>query len=327
MKKKILLFLTLFLILVGCGENGSIEDLWSDYQGEVFVRINNIDWSDIYGKDLSGLSRYEFMYLDNKVLHNIVSFAKLEEGDYVSTEDGVELAREETLLLEDAYLRIPKTSFFIKKTEDETYHDFYALLWFDEEEACIRSVHLDEALGETLTKNKLELEDIIPKIQTRETDIFNIKDTCYYYHLEGGSYDLIKQDFVDDLKPEEKLGLETPFEFRDMKINVTGIESWSKVDNRYSDYYGRDVFLLAVELENLSDEKNKLNMFSYKTFDPEGKESPNISSYFDKTLQHHEELLSGGKTRSLYPILYNGDGEYQIHFGDEKVVFLEIKKH
>ena len=209
MKKKILLVLTLFLILVGCGKEGSIEDLWSDYQGEVFVHINNNDWSDIYGKDLSGLSRYEFMYLDNKVLYNIVSFAKLEEDDYVSTEDGVELAQEETLLLEDAYLRIPKTSFFMQKTEDETYHDFNTLLWFDEEEVCIRSVYLYEALDEALIKNTLDLEDIVPKIQSREADIFNIKDTCHYFHLEGGSYDRIKQDFVDDLKLEEKLGLNT----------------------------------------------------------------------------------------------------------------------
>lgn len=51
-------------------------------------------------------------------------------------------------------------------------------------------------------------------------------------------------------------------------------------------------------------------MFGYKIFNPEWKESPDISAYFDRTLQHHEELLRGGKTKSLYPILYNGDGEY-----------------
>lgn len=85
-------------------------------------------------------------------------------------------------------------------------------------------------------------------------------------------------------------------------------------------------FYWLLSFENLSDEKNKLNMFSYQSFDPKGKESPRVSAYFDKTLQDHEELLAGGKTKAFYPIFYNGDGEYQIHFKDDKIVILDIKK-
>lgn len=75
-------------------------------------------------------------------------------------------------------------------------------------------------------------------------------DSCHYFNVEGAPYDLIKQDFLDDLKLEGKLAFNTAFEFRDMKINFTGIETRSTLDNRY---HGQDVFLLAVELERLSE--------------------------------------------------------------------------
>lgn len=82
MKKKILFILTLFLILVACGENGSIEDLCSNYQGEVFVYMGGGNLSDIYEKYLSGLSFYEFIYLDEQIdLYKIASFVKKKNGE------------------------------------------------------------------------------------------------------------------------------------------------------------------------------------------------------------------------------------------------------
>lgn len=329
MKKKLLLVLSLLLILVACGNNVSMHDLWSDYQGEVFLNLSVDDWSDLLEKDLKGLARYEFLYLDGKNMHIIESFAKIENDNYVSTEDGLDSTEETIVPLEDYFISIPKTRFFMRNYNSLGYTSFSSIFWFDDNETCIHSITLDQALDEELTLGNLELDDIIPKIQDREEYILDSQDSCYYNHIEGASYNHIREAFVDDLKIEEKLSFESPFEFRDMKINFIDIANWSKIDNRYSDYNGKDVFVLSVELENISTEKNKLNMFAYKAFDPDGKELPSISAYFDNTLAHHDELLAGGKTHAVYPILYRGDGEYQIHFedyGGDKVVYLDIKK-
>ena len=129
----------------------------------------------------------------------------------------------------------------------------------------------------------------------------------------------------DDYSTEEKTNeykLGETFEFDDFEITLGTDYSFTKIDNEYSDKYGKDVVKLPIELKNISDDESRLNMFYYTVIGSDGTELDRVASYFlDDAVDYADELRSGDSYTKYIYFLYDGDGQHTIKFDNytEKV--------
>lgn len=109
-------------------------------------------------------------------------------------------------------------------------------------------------------------------------------------------------------------GFNETFIFDDLEITIGSNYTFTKVDNRYSDYHNKTVIKLPITVKNLSSETHGLNMFYYDIYGSYGTEVKKLSTYFDDTVDFAGDLRSGASyTKYLY-FLYDGNGEYAIEF-------------
>lgn len=119
------------------------------------------------------------------------------------------------------------------------------------------------------------------------------------------------------------------FKFDNLEITIGSDYTFTTVDNKFSDYYQKDIVKIPVTVKNISDETHSLNMFYYSIFGASGAENANPSVYFDDSIDYAGDLRSGGSYTKYFYVLYDGNGTYAIEFNsffDEKTVEFEIKK-
>lgn len=110
-------------------------------------------------------------------------------------------------------------------------------------------------------------------------------------------------------------GLGDTFEFDGLEFTFDSTYSFVTLENRYSERNGATVIKLGVTVKNISEEKNKLNMFYYDLFGSKGVELDSVSAYFrDDVIDFAGDLKPGASYEAYFYILYDGDGEYSIDF-------------
>ncbi len=118
-------------------------------------------------------------------------------------------------------------------------------------------------------------------------------------------------------------------EFDNLRLEF-GTYTFTKINNEYSEYYGKTIVRLPVTITNLSSETHSLNMFYYSIFGSTGAESDDISFYFDDDVAQAGDLLSGKSYTKYFYFVYDGDGTYTIIFDDmwleQETIEIEIKK-
>lgn len=112
----------------------------------------------------------------------------------------------------------------------------------------------------------------------------------------------------------KKYNLGETFIFDGLELKFDDKYSFTTVNNKYSEHNGKSVIKLGVNVKNLSSEKNRLNMFFYKTFGTQGTELDSITAYFDDVVDYAGELKPGASYKTYFYILYDGNGEYSIDF-------------
>lgn len=126
----------------------------------------------------------------------------------------------------------------------------------------------------------------------------------------------------------DKLELET-IKFDGLELSF-GNYSFTEVDNRYSEHYGKPVVKIPVTIKNISKEPHSLLFFYYSLFGVTGVESADIYYYFSDDVSEVGELLPGASCTAYFHILYDGDGVYTIVFDnwlyDKKMVEITITK-
>lgn len=104
------------------------------------------------------------------------------------------------------------------------------------------------------------------------------------------------------------------FVFDGLELTLDKTYSFAKIENRFSEYNGKSVVKLGVNVKNVSSEKNSLNMFYYDLFGSQGTELDGISAYFDNTVDYAGDLKPNASYKAYFYILYDGDGKYSIDF-------------
>ena len=112
----------------------------------------------------------------------------------------------------------------------------------------------------------------------------------------------------------KKYGLGDTIVFDGLQITFDQNYSFNTIDNRYSEYNGRSVIKIGVNVKNVSNEKNHLNMFFYDLFGSQGTELDSVTSYFDDVIDYAGDLKPDASYRTNFYILYDGDGKYSIDF-------------
>lgn len=114
--------------------------------------------------------------------------------------------------------------------------------------------------------------------------------------------------------------------FDDFEITFGTDYHFETISNEYSDYNGRSVVVLPVNVKNIGDETHSMNMFFYKFFGSQGTELEMVSTYFmfdgADVVDFKGELRPGSSYDSNFYFLYDGDGTYYIEFDD---FFTEIE--
>jgi len=118
--------------------------------------------------------------------------------------------------------------------------------------------------------------------------------------------------------------------FDDLEIIFKDDITWKKVNNRFSDNNGADVFLIPISVKNIKNESHSLNMFYYKQYGTYGTQLDSISTFFDGDIAFSGDMRTGAVKESFMAFLYDGDGDYYVEFtkfwDDPLEVKLPIKK-
>lgn len=118
----------------------------------------------------------------------------------------------------------------------------------------------------------------------------------------------------DKISNDKTIGLEEKFTFDDLEITLGSGISFTKINNRFSDYNGQDVVRVPITVKNIKDETHNLNMFYFSIYGANGTQLSTISSYFNDSIDFAGDLRSGASyTKYLY-FLYDGDGTYSVEF-------------
>lgn len=131
--------------------------------------------------------------------------------------------------------------------------------------------------------------------------------------------------------PEKKeIGFNESFIFDELEIKILSEYTFTKVDNKFSDDYGKSIVKLPIYVKNLADETHGLNMFDYEIYGPNGIKIDNDNTYFDdESIDYAGDLRSGASYTKYVFFPYDGDGTYAIEFDDwatKKTVEFKISK-
>lgn len=104
------------------------------------------------------------------------------------------------------------------------------------------------------------------------------------------------------------------FRFNFFEIICPNIE-FTKINNKYSEYYNMDVVRIPLTIKNISKESQHLNPYSCTIFGPKGVETEKVDTYFDDSCSWNSKDLTYNSSyiRAFY-IIYEGDGEYTLEF-------------
>lgn len=130
-------------------------------------------------------------------------------------------------------------------------------------------------------------------------------------------------------KDNKSIGLGETFIFDELEITLGKDISFTKIDNEYSDYYGKTVVKLPITVKNLKDETHSLNMFYYNVFGASGTETKSVTIYFDDGIDEAGDLRTGASYTKYMYFIYDQDGEYAIEFDDfvsKVTVEFDVKK-
>ena len=111
-------------------------------------------------------------------------------------------------------------------------------------------------------------------------------------------------------------GLGDTMTFDGLELTFDSTYSFATIVNQFSDYNGRLVVKLGVNVKNISNEKNHLNIFYYDLFGSQGIELDSISAYFDDSIDHAGDLKANASYKTYFYILYDGNGNYSIDFNN-----------
>lgn len=142
---------------------------------------------------------------------------------------------------------------------------------------------------------------------------------------------IIENDNIsNDSNKKDSYSFDEKFEFDDLEITIGSNYTFTTIDNRYSDYYGKDIIKLPITVKNLSNETHSLNMFYYSIYGSQGTEIKNVGGiYFDDNIDYAGDLRSDASYTKYMYLLYDGDGTYSIEFDDwfdEILVEINIQK-
>lgn len=117
------------------------------------------------------------------------------------------------------------------------------------------------------------------------------------------------------LKPKT-YGLGDTIIFDGLELTFDSTYSFSTIINQFSEYNGRSVVRVGVNVRNLSNEKNHLNMFYYDLFGSKGIELDSITAYFDDSIDFAGDLKTNASYKTYFYFLYDGNGNYSIDFNN-----------
>lgn len=145
-------------------------------------------------------------------------------------------------------------------------------------------------------------------------------DTFKYDTVSVDNYDTFEKS-SDDISSEsisllgkKSYGLGDTIIFDGLELTFDSTYSFATLDNMFSEYDGRLVIQLGVNVKNISTDKNSLNLFFYTLFGSKGIQLDRVSSYFDNNIDFAGELKPGASYKTFFYILYDGDGNYSIDF-------------
>lgn len=130
----------------------------------------------------------------------------------------------------------------------------------------------------------------------------------------GSDDDITSQNNISNLLGKKSYGLGDTIIFDGLELTFDSTYSFVTLDNMFSEYDGRAVIQLDVNIKNISTDKNSLNMFFYTLFGSKGIQLDNISAYFDNNVDWAGELKPGASYKLYFYILYDGNGNYSIDF-------------
>ena len=136
-------------------------------------------------------------------------------------------------------------------------------------------------------------------------------------------------NIIDSLGRSKSYTTGAEFEFDNLLLTI-GDYSFDVVDNMFSEYDGQTVVKVAVTIKNLSNSPHSLNRLYCTCFNTSGKESPDVSRFFDDSVGRGGDLLQDSSCVEYWHILYDGDGVYTIVIDDmlftSKTINIEVKK-
>lgn len=331
--RKILVVLMAFLVLVGCGSESSIvtiDELLSPLKNKVFVS-DKLTTPEHYDESITveELNTISALAFDKDLKTTSLAWVGLYDGDINFKTDERLLENNfvtEEILVSEKFTMLEGTEFF---TSDSVKNDLmifsvYKIIETDGKYE-IHQYALGGLLGLNDFKHDVKLSNF-PDMAD-ELNAVDVHKKEFKTYIEFGEFELfsgLKRTLIDDIEVVSfDLGFDAPFTFRGIDYVISDISGWTSVDNRFSDLDGKDVFKLPVKFTNNNKEPDSLNMFSYTIYGPSGSKLSSVSSYVDGEIDYYGDILPGATAESFFAVLYEGDGEYQIHFDSyaEPVVF------
>ncbi len=148
------------------------------------------------------------------------------------------------------------------------------------------------------------------------------------YEVEGEIVNGCERCDYEEYVIIEKLELEI-IEFDGLELTF-GQYSFTTVDSKFSQYYGKSVVKIPVTIKNISEAPNSLWSWDYQLFGSSGAESEDVSYYFSDDVYGEGDLLPGKSYTKYFHIIYDGDGVYTILFdvlwGEDIKVEIEVTK-
>ncbi len=115
---------------------------------------------------------------------------------------------------------------------------------------------------------------------------------------------------------KNEFALNEKFVFNDLEITVGSNYSFVRVQNQFSEYYGKNAVKMPVTVKNLDDDPKTLSFLDYDVYGPNGTKINTLSSYFDDGIDEAGNLLKDASYTKYFYYFYDGDGNYQIVFDD-----------
>lgn len=114
---------------------------------------------------------------------------------------------------------------------------------------------------------------------------------------------------------KEHFGFGDTFTFDGLKITFINEPEWTNINNVYSSLNKAEVFKIPMILENVSEEKHNLNIYTYEQKSPKGEELDKfLSAYFKDDFSYLGKIQPGIRVNTYMYFLYDGDGEYILEF-------------